>query len=227
MKKQRRRIRNRLIYSGFQIRYTLLLVGAPLFVFVILGYLYHKEIEAQDAMLMNLETTQALLLGQEAEEEAPGGLVLEEIEQFIPDEVRYLEELEMYLHGEQNLRILVLLAGFGLLFVVLFFVGIILTHRIAGPIIATDRILAGIAAGELNEVRRFRKRDEFRFLDQRIQILLASLRIREQQDIEALERVRKAVGEDPAQNACREQLDALLAIKRRRDGESTDPDPLE
>ncbi|MBL6974607.1 MAG: hypothetical protein ISR64_02640 [Deltaproteobacteria bacterium] len=74
MKEQRRRLRNRLVQRGFQIRYTVLIVAAPAAVLLVLGTLYYQEIKVQDAMLMNLETTQALLLeqGEGDAEEDPG-----------------------------------------------------------------------------------------------------------------------------------------------------------
>lgn len=219
MKEQRRKWRNRLVQRGFQIRYTFLIVAVPAAVFLVLGTLYYQEIEAQDAMLMNLETTQALMLEQDEVEEGTAidtGLHLEAIDRHLPEEIRYLEEMELYLHGEENWRTGLLVGSFVGMVLVLSLLGVLLTHRIAGPMIAVDRILVEIARDRWTGVRRFRKRDEFKFLDKRIQALLSSLRIREQQELEALQKVRDALGdgEEDADSVAR--LDALIQAKRER-----------
>lgn len=74
--------------------------------------------------------------------------------------------------------------------------GIVVTHRIAGPAWAIRNILAGMARGKLSCKRQLRQGDELKLVGYELHHLQESLRQRELTDIEILEQAMAQLGKD-------------------------------
>lgn len=66
----------------------------------------------------------------------------------------------------------IVLIGLPILFLVILFLGLLLSHRIAGPIFRLEKDLEEIAEGNFNRRITFRKKDEMRSVADKINKLL-------------------------------------------------------
>ncbi len=82
--------------------------------------------------------------------------------------------------------------------------GVIITHRIAGPIYMLSRFCQKVAKGHLGNLRPLRQKDELKEFHESINLMIGSLRLEIRQDIDLAERVM-AVLEKVKEN--RDQLD--------------------
>jgi hypothetical protein len=118
----------------------------------------------------------------------------------------------------EDRRVLFILCGFlGGLVLALTAVGIVATHKIAGPAYAMRRTLTAIADGKLPTVRALRKGDELQAVGEELLRMANSLRDREQHEHDdlktALERLKSTPGPQPEVLAA---LEKLLAGKEQR-----------
>ena len=78
--------------------------------------------------------------------------------------------------NEANTMVIASLVGFvAFLALCLFIWGILLTHRVAGPMYVFSRYLGELAGGKWPNVRPLRKRDEFKDVFNRLNELIASI----------------------------------------------------
>jgi hypothetical protein len=95
--------------------------------------------------------------------------------------------------------------------------GILVTHRMAGPIYVFGRHLTTLAAGRFPKVRALRRGDEFVDVSARLAEAVTALEARERHELEALEAVvAEATGEGGLSEARRAELSRLVAEKRAR-----------
>jgi hypothetical protein len=99
-----------------------------------------------------------------------------------------------------------------LLGTLLAFLGILITHRLAGPLYVMGMYIQQIREGRYPQVRPLRKSDEFRPLFERFQGAVEALRQRETEDAEKIEQILRSLGE--RESASLEILKALLERKR-------------
>ena len=67
---------------------------------------------------------------------------------------------------------LIVLIGLPILFVLIFILGLFLSHRIAGPVFRLEKELDEIAKGRFDKRITFRKKDELRGVEEKINKLL-------------------------------------------------------
>ena len=118
----------------------------------------------------------------------------------------------------------VFLAGPSLLiFGALFSFGILLTHRISGPVYVMTRIVDELARGELPAPRALRKRDELQGFFRRLGEAIEYLRSKEQREAavieQALEQLQSRARPEDAELL--NGLTALVETKRRTVGPKT------
>lgn len=158
----KRSVRNFLVKRPFQLRWTvsILLVASAIFV-TLGGYIYWKDRHMSDQLVDGLNK-----MGYE------------------PEEVALMSSL--YKSDDRGLLWGLLAAGGGLV-VVLAGLGIVLTHRVAGPMYALGRFMSQVQAGSLRSVRGFRKGDEFQEVGEGFRDMLVALRARQHKEIASLE----------------------------------------
>lgn len=183
----RRSVKNYLVKRPFQLRWTvrILLVAGAIFA-TLGGYITWKEQHVSDQLVEGLNR-----MGYE------------------PEEVALMSSL--YKSDDRGMLWGLLAAG-GTLVVVLAGLGIVLTHKVAGPVYALGRFMDQVRDGSLRSVRGFRRGDEFPELAESFTGMLAALRHREDREIASLEGLS---ARPDLPDAVRAELLELAAEKRR------------
>jgi hypothetical protein len=200
VKEQRRRV---MVNAGFQVRYTLLLVGVALSVFVVLGVLY-REVLREEQALLGLRTapvpTSATLGASDREFDA---------------------DLQGRVELDDQRRILALAVAAAVLVGVLTWIGVHMTFRAAGPALAVSRMLQEMASGDFSTLRRLRNRDHFRFLEEDLFALRDALRREAEEEVAALDDAQKSLDSPPGGpkgGDARRTISTLRERKARRFG---------
>lgn len=105
---------------------------------------------------------------------------------------------------------LVVMAGLGLC-------GVLLTHRVAGPLLVLDRYTSALGDGTFPKIRALRKKDELQAYFQAFQTMVEKLRQRQQEELAAIEGVVAQLdkAQSPGTSEAREALAALAQKKRQ------------
>ncbi len=111
--------------------------------------------------------------------------LLEEVKRLESDALA-LEQQSAYLSAQQRRTFYVLLIGLSLLVVAIGFVGIIFTHKVAGPVHRMKALLRRVAAGRLNFHEGLRRGDELQPFFDAFLTMVESLRKLETSDAERL-----------------------------------------
>jgi hypothetical protein len=114
--------------------------------------------------------------------------------------------------------LLVTIIGFGaLLSIILAAYGIVITHKVAGPIYKIASYFDKVRDGRLGAVYNLRKGDQLQDFFEHFRAMHESLRQRTQEDIEALAAAIAALEASGAGAAAGAQLEALRALKRKKE----------
>jgi len=118
---------------------------------------------------------------------------------------------------EEDRKVLFYLVAFlGGLVLSLSAVGIVATHKIAGPAFSMRRTLSQIADGDLPKVRALRKGDELKEVAAELIRMANFLRDTEEQSLATLKTIKESLGDQAKAEAA---LDDLIAAKEKRLGE--------
>ena len=165
---QQRKFQNYLIDRSFQLRW----VGAVILLTVLLlgvlgGYIVYAEQHTSDAVIEGLK------------------------EFYEPEAAAQVAEM---IEVEDNGIMWGLLAtGLGLVFS-LAGVGVMVTHKVAGPMVGLKYSLDSVANGHYKRIRGFRQGDAFPSVSHSLLGMGAALRLREQQEIERIDSLLDAGG---------------------------------
>ena len=163
-----RKLQNYLIDRAFQLRW----VGAVIFLTVLLvgvfgGYIVYSELHTSEAVAKNLQN-------------------------FYEPETA-AEIAEAFQVEDNGIMWGLLATGLGLI-LSLAGVGILVTHKVAGPMVGLKFSLDSVARGHYNRIRGFRQGDAFPAVSQSLLAMGAALREREQSEIQRLENVLESSG---------------------------------
>lgn len=115
---------------------------------------------------------------------------------------------------EEDRKVVVYLVVFlGGLVLCLSAVGIVATHKIAGPAYSMRRTLSTIADGKLPRVRALRKGDELQAVAEELRRMAASLRQSEEHDLGVLQEILPALDDRPE---ARTGIEQLIQRKKER-----------
>lgn len=171
----KRRLRNYLLVPSFQLKYTAMVVGVTVIVASVLGVLAYQYSTGQTEML----TINKI--------EAKGSAI---DENFIRDLQRYSEEADR--------RVAVrIVSGVILLAIALGITGILVTHRLVGPVYRLKICAKQVRDGHYSlAVGTLRKGDELQDLFEAFSEMVASIRTAQQRDVSeldlAIEQARQA-----------------------------------
>ncbi len=200
--KPKRLLRNLLLDRRFQLKYTLAVVVISAIISIILGaFLYGTQ---QDVFEAIRENSQLLVLDD-------------------PEMNKAMQEELAKADGEiqrQNSELMfTLVVSLGGLVLVLTLLGILATHKIAGPAYAMRRIMSQIADGRHPQVRELRRGDELRAVAEELRRMADNLRQREERDVtglrQALEKL-EAAGQAPEEVTA--WMEETIAEKEQRLG---------
>jgi methyl-accepting chemotaxis protein len=112
--------------------------------------------------------------------------------------------------GDQDLQVLYRIFGLlGGMVVAIAFVGIFVTHQIAGPALVLTRNLNFIAQGKLPVLRPLRKGDELGELFEALHAAVARLELEMRSDADIIERATTALS--PGNDKLREEMQTIAA----------------
>jgi hypothetical protein len=184
--KKQRRFRNLLLDKKFQLKYTLAVVVITGLLCIVLGFFLYRSAQ---------ETSQVALVGLDEEVKA---------------------SMSAELASEDRKVLFTLVACLGSLVLALAFLGIVATHKIAGPAFAVRRNLSRIADGELPQVRALRPGDELQSVGEELQRMVGTLRAREQKDLELMANAILALTTSPASGPDPAFVEALKAAHKEK-----------
>jgi hypothetical protein len=117
--------------------------------------------------------------------------------------------------------VLVMIGALVLFNVALFFIGVFITHRMAGPIYVFRRYLLALSEGRVPQIRKLRKGDEFKELLEALQVACDGIQGRTEADIALLNRAVEALSGQGDADEVRQSLLQNLDQKRAALGERT------
>ena len=183
----KRSVRNFLLDKRFQLKYTLAVVLVSSVISAGLGYfLYDAHRESSKVASLDLEDDDGLDNALSAELAA--------------EDRKVLIYLGVFLGG------LVFCLGT---------IGIIATHKIAGPAYSMRRTLAMIADGRIPRVRELRKGDELKEVAIELKRMTDELRLKEETDIKNLKKLGILLA-DVAPQEAKNQISAMISEKEQR-----------
>jgi methyl-accepting chemotaxis protein len=157
----KRQLRNYLLDTRFQLKYTGMVVGVTLLVATVLGYLAYEQSRGQTEMMqLNM-----VMEGQ--------------TEDFIRDAA------EEY---DRNL-LLAIIGGISVLVVSLGITGILVTHRVVGPAYKLKRLFADVSGGHLRVYGKLRQGDELWDVFVEFEKMIEKLRQNQRDEIAQLQTI--------------------------------------
>lgn len=200
--KRSRKIRNFLLDKRFQLKYTLAVVVISTVIALVLGaFLYETQQEVFEA---NRENSQLLVLDDP------------EMNQAMQAE---LAKADAAIAQRNQKLLLTLVLSLGGLVLLLTLLGIVATHKIAGPAYAMRRVMSQIADGRHPYLRKLRRGDELAAVAMELHRMANNLRQREEQELTTLREAGEKLAEVegvPAETL--ERLRAMAAEKEQRLG---------
>lgn len=181
----KRRFRNYLLDPGFQLKYTSMVVGVTLIVASVLGYFAYSFSHQQTELLsMSLDT-------------------------FDPSAAA---DIEGWMAERDRMVLLSIVGGITFLTFALALTGIIVTHKVVGPVYKMRLLLGKVADGHLKLQGRLRKGDELQELFESFATMVESLRTAQQEEIDELD---LALNKARDAGANEDVLEHIIAVRDR------------
>jgi hypothetical protein len=254
--RHQRSLRNYLLDSRFQLKYTGYLVGIAVLLSLLLGVLLamvSRQViaQSQETVKQGQETVER---GQDVVRESKkvSAVVhmnivkdpvygdnpelaavfndsardqdkrLEDQQKKLESDARSLTERSSQLVYQQQRMFLVLIVVLSLLVVGIGLAGIVVTHRVAGPVYRMKRLLGYVGDGHLLLHEKLRKNDELQHFYDAFEAMVQNLRRRQEVEIAELDRaitgLESRVGD--------EQISELRILRKRMfDALNTSPSP--
>jgi len=187
----KRKLRNYLLVPSFQLKYTAMVVGVTLIVAGVLGIQAYRYSTGQTQMVtINMM-------------EAKGSAV----------DDRFIKDLERYSQDADRKVAAGIITGVLLLTIALGVTGILVTHRLVGPVFRLKGWVREVKDGRLRaDTGRLRKRDELQDLFEAFHAMVVSLRAVKEQDIAQLE---AAIEQARGAGLPAEAISSLVATRDR------------
>jgi nitrogen fixation/metabolism regulation signal transduction histidine kinase len=254
--RHQRRVKNYLLDSHFQLKYTGYLVGIAILLSLALGTLLWSV--SREVIAQSLETVkqgqETVSRGQEVvrESQKVSAVVhmnivkdpvygsnpelaavfnesakeqdkrLDDQQHKLEADALALQKRSLDLAHQQTLMFVVLIVVLSLLVVGIGIAGILVTHRVAGPIYKMKRLLGYVGDGHLRLTEKLRKGDELQHFFDTFEKMVESLRNRQEIEIGKLDSAIRDLQDDVRP----EQLDALRSLRQdMQDALETSPSP--
>jgi nitrogen fixation/metabolism regulation signal transduction histidine kinase len=243
--RHQRRVRNYLLDSHFQLKYTAYLVGIAVSLSVLLGVLLwsvSRQVIAQSQETVK-QAQETVERGQEVvrESQKVSAVVhmnivkdpvyganpelaavfnesareqdrrLEAQQHKLETDAQSLGQRSLDLADQQRRMFLVLLVVLSLLVIGIGLAGIVVTHRVAGPIYKMKRLLSYVGDGNLKLTEKLRKGDELQHFFDAFEAMVESLRRHQEAEIAELDR---AIGALQGQMSD-ERLSGLRTLRQK------------
>jgi len=216
MAQYQRKVGNLLIDTRFQLKYTAFVLVISLSIFAVLGWFYLKERRTASELMEVNRIVQKASAGQDAAGVPDMGAELEAA-MAAADQANAdaLNQQVSRSNEERDMQAFYIMAiVVAVLVLVLAGGGIVVTHKVAGPLFALRKFMDAVKAGSWDMVRPFRKGDEFPELGDTFKALAADIRGRHEAELKQIEEIRSSLAGGDAAGAAR-GLEALAESKRR------------
>lgn len=226
----KRSVRNYLLDSRFQLKYTGLMVGAALVISGVMGTVLYSTTRAMveasakvveestkvseeskkvsEVSRMNIKD----LAGDSPELLAEFNKEADEHDQAILAQEKAIADQQASLVHRQNVLLASLVGGLALMVGLIGMMGIYFTHKVAGPIYKMKRLLRQVGRGDLHVDARLRKGDELQDFFDAFQQMVTSLREIEKKQLDDIEGAIESVNlgaKDDAKGALARVRDAM------------------
>jgi methyl-accepting chemotaxis protein len=210
-----RRVRNYLIDRHFQLKYAGFLVATALVFSAALGFLVwrssseviaqgQKTVERGKLVLVESRRVSqvvsmniAKVYPDDPELAKAFGEDAAKDEQKLKDEQDLLVRDADFLATQQKQLVGGLIAILSVLVIALGVVGIVFTHKVAGPIFKMKRLLRQVGEGKLVVRERLRKGDELQHFFEVFEAMVTALRRHQEGEIAKLDQILEKLGEAP------------------------------
>jgi len=194
----RRSIRNYLLDSKLQLRYTLVMVLISSLLVGGLGYIWYSQMR---------ETSKSV-----------------EVKALVNMPEEAIQQLQDEMASQDQMRLLVLV-GFGVLFaLVVAGGGIMLTHKVAGPLFKISRYMTEIKEGRLGPIYDLRRGDQLHDFFETFKQMHSALRSGVEAEVGTLNEVIQAaeshlaqIGTESGTSDLEGQLEALRELRDRKE----------
>jgi methyl-accepting chemotaxis protein len=191
--KHQRSIKNYLLDSRFQLKYSGFLVGVALIVSAILGtflYATSNEVVAQSQKVVD-ETKKVSEVVRMNIKDDPIYKDNPELTGAFNQESNVVEQKiiqqQQTLIAKQRTMLFSLVGGLAVMVVMIGLLGIYFTHKVAGPIYKMKMLLRQVGDGKLNFYGRLRKGDELQDFFETFQSMVEKLKDRQAKEVAILE----------------------------------------
>lgn len=200
----KRRLRNFLLDSKFQLKYTGFVVVVTIITSVFVtgivgGWAGQKAYEFSQGQSEMLTMQQ-------------GGAmeVSDELQEFLEDEARERDE-EVKNQIVSTIVTMVIVVSLALT-LILGITGIIITHKIVGPAYKLKLLLSDVASGKLNVRGGLRRGDELQDVGDAFKSMVVALRERREEELASVDEILEAAKESEADDGV---VDKLTALRER------------
>lgn len=210
--RHQRSIKNYLIDSRFQLKYTAMIVSVAIVISGVLGlslYKTSRTLVAQSQLVVD-ESKKVSEVVKMTIKDDPFYSENPELTKSFSDasegsDKKVEEQQQALIHGQQAM-LWSLVGGLSLMVVLIGLLGIYFTHKVAGPIYKMKMLLREAGKGKLSFKGRLRKGDELQDFFQAFQDMIEGLRELQSKEVERLETAIKAAGSSGASAESLEQL---------------------
>lgn len=190
----KRKLRNYLLVPSFQLKYTAMVVGVTVIVAGVLGIQAYRYSTGQTQMM----TINMMGASNKAT---------------VDVDDRLIKDLERYSQEADRKVAVGIISGVLLLAIALGITGIIVTHRLVGPVFRLKGWVREVRDGRLRaDTGRLRKHDELQDLFESFHEMVVSLRAVREQDIASLD---AAIGEARSAGVPEQTIASLIATRDR------------
>ncbi len=230
--RHQRSVKNYLIDSRFQLKYTSYIVGLTLVISGALGaFLFRSSdnVVGQSKLAVS-ESQRAVdeskklseVVGMNIREQYAGEPALasqfkkdaEEADRKYIERGRALQQQHAELEHRQMTMRVTLIGTLALLVILIGMLGIYFTHKVAGPIFKMKQLLRQAGEGQLNFSHRLRKGDELKEFFEVFLEMVAKMRSRQAREVELLESILSQLDGNNADGA-KQRVTALLEEMRK------------
>jgi methyl-accepting chemotaxis protein len=234
----KRSARNYLIDRNFQLKYAGFLAGTALVFSAVLGFLvWQTSVEVIAQGQKTVERGQLVLVeSRRVSQVVAMNIARDPIykdqpdlaktfaedtakdEQKLKDEQDRLERDAAFLGRQQRQLLGGLVAILAVLVIALGMVGIVFTHKVAGPIFKMKRLLREVGAGKLVVRERLRKGDELQHFFEVFETMVGELRRRQEAEIARVDRILETLSDAPLSTRGLKELDedGIEALRQLR-----------
>jgi len=191
-----RSVRNYLLDSRFQLKYSGMLVLVALAISGVMGaviYQTTRAVVSESSALVDESKKVSEVSRMNVKDFAPDNPeLLSEFNREADAHDKLISDQQASLIRGQQRMLLSLVGGLTLMVICIGVLGILFTHRVAGPVFKMKRLLKMVGDGRLHIAESLRKGDELQSFFDTFTSMVASLREREKVKLEAVDKALEA-----------------------------------